>query len=89
MKKIFWEALVLSGVIVFGTLVIAQERATQPAMPEPQGMGSMMGTGVMGQGGQMGQTGSMMPMMQGMAQMMEACSQMMGTATSTDQRSDK
>ncbi len=92
MKKIFWGALVLSGVMALGALVTAQETTPQPAMPQMQGMGPMMGMGMMGgegQSAQMGQMGSMMPMMQGMMRMMEACSQMMGTAPSTEQGSGK
>lgn len=92
MKKIFWGALVLSGVVVLGASVIAQETPTQPPMPQMQGPGSMMGMGAMGQGGQtgqMGQMGSMMPMMQGMMQMMETCTQMMAGTSSPGQESNK
>lgn len=88
MKKIFWGALVLSGVVVLGASVIAQETPTQPAMPQMQGMGPIMGMGMMGQGGQstqMGQMGSIMPMMQ----MMDACAQMMGTTSSSSQEPKK
>jgi len=92
MKKIFWGALVLSGVMALGALVTAQEIVTQPPMPQMQGMGSMMGMGMKDQGGQMGQSGqmgSMMQMMQGMTQMMDACTRMMGTVSSTGQGGSK
>jgi len=92
MKKIFWGALVLSGVVVLGASVIAQETPTQLPMPQMQGPGSTMGMGAMGQGGQtgqMGQMGSMMPMMQGMIQMMETCTQMMGTTSSSSREPKK
>lgn len=83
MRKMFWAAIVLGSILVVGAMVTAQETTTQPAPPHMQGMGSMMG--MMAQGGQMGS----MPMMQGMMRMIEACSQMMGTAPSTEQGSGK
>lgn len=92
MKKIFWGALVLSGVMALGALVTAQETATQPAMPQMQGMGPMIGMRMMGgegQSAQMGQMGSMMPMMQGMMRMMDACTRMMGSTSGSTQEGNK
>jgi hypothetical protein len=84
-----WAAILLGGVLFLGSIVTAQEQPGQPALPRMQGMGPMMGKGMMGGGqmGQMGDMGSMMQMMQrmhemhemhGMAQTGGGCRQMMG-----------
>lgn len=90
MRKLFWTTLLFAGLLVGSALVTAQETTPRPTHRQMQGMGQMMGMmGGEGQSAQMGQMGSMMPMMQGMTRMMEACSQMMGTAPSTEQGSGK
>ena len=83
MKRMFWVATLLGVTLFLGWSVAAQETTIQPTFPQ-HGMGSMMGKGMMGGGGQMGPMGDMgsmmqmMQMMQGMSQMMDTCNQMMG-----------
>ena len=93
MRKMVWGGTVLlGGILLMGTLVTAQEKRSEPAVPQMQEMGQMMGMGMMGHSGQMrqmGQMGSMMEMMQGMMQMMDNCNQMMGGSPSTEQGGKK
>jgi len=78
-----WVAAI--AVVLAGAIVIAQETPSNPMASRTQPMAPMMKMG--GKPGSMpmhGQIGSMMPMgngmpmMEGMAQMMEQCRQMMG-----------
>ncbi len=86
MKKLFWAAILIGGMLLLGTMVTAQEKTAEPAIPQIEGMGSMMGMGMMGHRGQTGKTVQMGSMMQSMMGMMEACSQMMGDVSSTEQK---
>ena len=90
MKRIYWPAALLAGVVLAGAMVTAQETPSKVPTPQMHRMGQMMG--MMGQGKhmeQMGEMGSMMQMMQGMRKMMDACAQMMGTTSSSSQEPKK
>jgi len=85
MNKKIGAAMLLGGMLFLGTIVTAQEKKSESAVPQMQRMGPMMG--MMGDGkrmGPMGEMGSMMEMMKGMMQMMENCDQMMGGSPSVE-----
>lgn len=79
MSKKIGAAMLLGGMLFLGTIVTAQDKKSESAVPQMQRMGPMMG--MMGDGermGPMGEMRSMMEVMKGMMHMMDACNQMMG-----------
>lgn len=47
MKRMFWAAILLGALLLMGTMSTAQEKTSQPTVPQAHGMGSMMGMGMM------------------------------------------
>lgn len=92
MRKLVWAVVLLATLLLMGAKVGSQEKTSQPAYPQVQGMGPMMGMGMMGKGGemdQMGQGSSMMPMMEGMMRMMDGCARMMASPSPAPQGGNK
>lgn len=92
MRKMLWVAILIGSLLLMGAMVATPEMSPQSTFPRMAGMVSMMGIGMMGEEGQKGQMGQrrpMTPMMEGMMQVMDACSQIMDGASCVSQEGNK
>jgi hypothetical protein len=90
MSKNIGAAMLLGGMLFLGTIVTAQERKSESAIPQMQRMGPMMGMMADGERmAPMGEMGSMMEMMKGMMHMMDACNPVLGGSPSVEPEATK